>query len=301
MNIAININKKFINQAKVMLYSLAKYSNEVFNVYILHHELDAMDISSIKLSLDSHWSNRFNLINCRVRQSEFAKYFLTESRWPATVFYRLLVPFIVSDEVDRVLYLDCDMVVVSDITDFYNTPFNHNYIICAEDNEANESKEPNKRLGLSMEHIYVNSGMILFNINEIKKNYQKDQLFELISSVQKKLFFPDQDVLNIMYAPKIGVVSSTKYNFICIPKRYENVNHHEVVIYHFGGDKEYKPWNKIYIGDYLSIYWNIASEVLGHREYESFQKGRWFWKVYGYIYHTCKFYGRKIKAWIKSL
>lgn len=45
---------------------------------------------------------------------------LPQGIWPVHAWYRILLPEILSKDIDRVLYLDCDTLVLSDLSDLFN-------------------------------------------------------------------------------------------------------------------------------------------------------------------------------------
>jgi len=50
-----------------------------------------------------------------------------------TCYYKILVPELLGSEYQRVIYLDCDVIVEADITELWNTELGNNYVLAVQD------------------------------------------------------------------------------------------------------------------------------------------------------------------------
>jgi lipopolysaccharide biosynthesis glycosyltransferase len=126
-------------------------------------------------------------------------------------YYRLFITDIF-EGYDKVLYLDCDMVANADIAELFNADLTGKYIGAVRDADfvmrANSSQPDDlhidsmNALKFSQEEIYgyFNSGLILFNIDEIRKNFTTEEMFEVATS--RNWSFHDQDTLNLLFKEK---------------------------------------------------------------------------------------------------
>jgi lipopolysaccharide biosynthesis glycosyltransferase len=102
---------------------------------------------------------------------------------------------------ERILYLDSDTLIFKDISKIYKLNFNHNFILGAQAHDKYIMKKFNLKL-----KALVNAGVILFNIKKIRK-YNKDiELLYFIMKNSKKLKYPEQDSINIVFNPYIGIL-----------------------------------------------------------------------------------------------
>ena len=84
----------------------------------------------------------------------------------------------------------------------YNSNFNHNFILGAQAHDKYIMKKFNIKL-----KVLVNVGVILFNIKKIRK-YNKDiELLYFTMKNCRKLKYPEQDSMNIVFNPNIGILS----------------------------------------------------------------------------------------------
>lgn len=83
----------------------------------------------------------------------------------------------------------------------YNLNFNHNYVLGPQAHDKYIMNKFNIKL-----KVLINVGVILFNIKKIRK-YNKDiKLLYFIIKNSKKLKYPEQDSMNIVFNPNIGIL-----------------------------------------------------------------------------------------------
>ena len=133
-------------------------------------------------------------------------------------YYRFLV-LDVFKGYDKVLYLDCDMIVNSDISKLFLTTFEDEYIAAVRDydfianclvNEKFYQENILKHIRIDSFFNYFQAGMILFNLNNLRKDgFTSEYLFE--TALSRNWYFHDQDVLNCLFNGRIKYVSD-KWN-----------------------------------------------------------------------------------------
>ena len=91
-------------------------------------------------------------------------------------FYRLeiskLLPYY-----KKVIYLDCDTIILSDIQDLYDINI-FSYYCAGVKALAYDNNKHRKRLGIDTSS-YINSGVILFNVEKINNDNLYDKLIKL--------------------------------------------------------------------------------------------------------------------------
>lgn len=146
------------------------------------------------------------------------------------MYYRFAIPKILS-QYKKVLYLDCDIVCTKNIYRIFNENIENQYIGAVEDIYL-----PNSG--------YMNSGVLLFNIDLWNKNSLIEKCIDYINK-NSNLKCPDQDAINEVCKNKIKILSF-QYNFqqFCcyyIDKLY-NIKFplKDVGAFHFLS--QHKPW-----------------------------------------------------------
>lgn len=156
------------------------------------------------------------------------------------------------EAVDRVLYLDIDTVVDGDLSELFTMDFEGNYFCAARDSGKDWTALKGK-LGIPFEYPYINSGVLLMNIAELKKVINDDFIIDFLVKHHERFSFCDQDMINKAWYRNIKIISN-KYNSLSRevkgmkPARYEG----DALIYHYTGPVKF--WNQY---DENSYFWGM--------------------------------------------
>ena len=286
INIAFATNKNYAIHMVVAIASILSNNKSNRNIcfYILHSELDSKDIQNIESvkKLATSFKVQFVFLNLG---DKFSNYSL-DGYFSKETMYRLLLADILTN-IDKILYLDPDIVVIKDISKLYNENIDDFYIAGIKDlilfhllrsdgkvNYKNEKyywEDYYKHLGLSMEQMYsyVQAGVLLINLKKIRQDKKIDEINSIIDKY-KYLIFNDQDVINIVFKDNIKFLDG-KWNFTdprnqllygnLIAKEYlewGSAKKNPAIIHYTGKDK---PWN--FKKNYLLLYFN---EYLKYRQ-----------------------------------
>ena len=126
-------------------------------------------------------------------------------------YFRLFAPYLIDKNVDRILYLDCDLIINKSIDGFYNIDIEDN-IIAGVINFDSDSCLYNDRLNLPHDNPYINAGVLLIDLKKYRDFIDKDTIIKFIENNYKILDYQDQDVLNALFLNKIKLVD-IKYNY----------------------------------------------------------------------------------------
>lgn len=279
--IVFSFNDEYSKYFAVALQSIIENSNPIDKYDIVALVSDVIkDNQQILLNMiPKNFSLRFFEMNSYISK-EFANIKLkTLQYYSADIYFRLFIPFLFKDY-KKVLYLDSDIVIETDIKNF---DFNiGNYQISAALdtiipflNTQSERLEHMKNvLHLENENLYFNSGVLLFNLEKINIEEYKDKLLQAFQV--EELLFPDQDILNKIFQNNVKFLSR-KWNFNSSP--YVNDNFYEHIkgaykedflyakkqpsLIHF--TSKYKPWNHNKNPNYES-FWKYARKTPFYEE-----------------------------------
>lgn len=132
-----------------------------------------------------------------VDEREFEGVTINNKHITKATFYRLLLSELLRE--DKCLYLDSDIVVNTDLQELYSVGLGDAYIAGVRDLwidfMAGEDREARRvRTGLASMDRYVNAGVLLFNLDRIRKMYMEDNFKK---HMEKDYLFEDQDILNV--------------------------------------------------------------------------------------------------------
>lgn len=126
---------------------------------------------------------------------------LVTTRWPLSAFTRLFSGAILPDDVNRVLYLDCDTIISGDISELENVKFDGKIAMGVKDCISGTYK---KNVGLDADSTYINAGVILFDVDALRKININVEIESYMNEYRKLINYADQDILNGMLKGKIG-------------------------------------------------------------------------------------------------
>lgn len=250
MNILFSINTKFIDLTKTCIRSIIRFDKNI-DFYILHHDLNQKHMYDLRRSF---FECTFHFIE--VKEEEF-KGFPISSRYPLEIYYRLFASDLLPKTLDRILYLDVDIVVIQSLRELYNMDFEGNFYIASSHVNERMTHLNAKRLGLKEDVPYINTGVLLMNLELLRKQLNKQDILNYVNAHKKNLVLFDQDVLTALYGDKTKLVDSRKYNLSERMMNFYNlrnprsridlywVKQNSVIIHYCG---RMKPWKGKYIG-----------------------------------------------------
>jgi len=259
MNILVALNSNYIKPTKVMLKSLfLNNPGESFTVFLMHSTITEEKLDDLDSYIGSHGS-RLEAIKTDDRLFADAPVIF---HYTKEMYYRLLAHKFLPDSIDRILYLDCDTLVLNPIREFYDMDMEGCLYVAAY-HDIPSVKEINKiRLSPYEIKAYHNSGVLLMDLKLHRQFIDETAIYDFVEKNRAKLIMPDQDILNALYGKQIKSVDEKIYNY---DTRYYNyykitsgyiwdMEHviRNTIILHFCGKK--KPWKKGYNGKFLSLY-----------------------------------------------
>lgn len=267
INIATALNSRYMRYAYVMLTSVfVNQPDADIHVYLLHSDLSMQDIGHLN-SLADKYHNHISFLP--INREDFSSSLPTTVCWPLEAYFRLMLPDILPPDVNRLLYLDVDMIIDKPIKSLYEADFEgKKFCVCRDmgfNNEATTFPFPDARNELFKKHIaqnftYFNSGMMLWNIENLRGKYTFDTYMELAGTLNYKLIAPDQDLLNYLHWDQVKFLDEYQFNLFS-KMSYNNGIHYEDIkrgttIIHFAG---MKPWEGQYVHyDIEQLWWDYA-------------------------------------------
>lgn len=246
MNILMAVNAKYLPQMKSVICSLGISQNIPIDFYLMHHELSHEHVREVQILVDKYCKGRLTEIKLDTKFLQGAKVL---SHFSLEMYYRIFASDYLPQDLDRILWLDADLVVIKDIKSFYEQDFQGKSLVaCGHRNGSSFDYKGTKdliRLGIPTDGTYFNSGVLLINLEKIRKNFNSEKVCELIEKYESKLEFPDQDILNIMYYDDVLFAPQAIYNYqVQFDQTYGGERRHiieKAAILHFTGG--FKPWD----------------------------------------------------------
>jgi lipopolysaccharide biosynthesis glycosyltransferase len=269
MNLLVTLDSKYIRPLKVMLTSLFMNNpEEHFHIYLMHSRIEDDEIIDIESFTDGYGQK---LIEIKIDDGYFHNAPVV-FHYTKEMYYRLLAYKFLPEELDRILYLDPDILVINPIRELYDTDL-EGYLYAAAYHDLIAVKKINRiRLYPYKINSYFNSGVLLMNLKLQRKTIDENAIYSFVEKNRTKLILPDQDILNTLYSSQIKCLDEKLYNYDTRYYSYYKVTTNNTcdmdyvmrntVILHFCGKK--KPWHKGYSGKFHSLYKHYERKAIPH-------------------------------------
>lgn len=199
MNIVLSTDNNYVQHCAITISSILKNNKDVI-IYILTEDLseDNKQILSDEVNALSG-KIRFVLVDKSIIDALPMPSHSYLSHISRATYYRLLLPNIIPQDIDKVIYLDCDLIVNSSLDDLWNIDIEQ-YAIAA--SKQIGGGRDGKRLGIPKEYGYFNAGVLLINVNYWRSHNVSKALIDYLHSHSETVVFHDQDALNAVLHDK---------------------------------------------------------------------------------------------------
>lgn len=133
-----------------------------------------------------------------------------DNRFRISIYYRLLMAKVLPKDIDKILYLDSDIVVRGDIEELWNTDVSNVELAAVLDQSCDDIRNYN-RIGLKSLSGYYNSGVLLINLKSWREHNIGERCIEFVNENSRRVQYPDQDALNVI-THKAWKVLPFRYN-----------------------------------------------------------------------------------------
>ena len=250
--IIFSTDDNYIPYLDVAVASLISNASKKYNyrIIILNTGLNPENIAKVKAN--ERDSFKIDFIDISNHLKNIKSHFKDVYHFSIVTYYRLFIASLFP-QYDKVIYLDCDLVVLGDISKLYYTPIGDNILGAAPEqfvqNTAEFRSYASIALGVNPDD-YVNAGVLLINLKEFRKNNIEEKFTEMITKYNFDLLDPDQAYLNYLCQDKIYMLPNG-WNKEPMPLPCEG----EKNIVHYALYK--KPWqyDDVMYGEY---FWHYA-------------------------------------------
>lgn len=252
MNIFVVSNDAYYPRLKIFARSLMKHNDDIFLTVLFSasalSEKNRIDFTAFAQKL------KIKLRMFPVSEQRSGKYKLIY-HITTEAYYRFLLLDVFPSE-ERALWMDTDTVVFNSLKPFYNSDFEDNYVAAVPSVPKKREKDALARLGLDTEGCYFNAGVILFNLNKIRRDFAPDFLYDIYEKHESIIKLADQDVLNIAFAGRIKKAAQIN-NFTVMSGQHftlqeiRDIKGKSVVIHYI---RHIKPWQHYYQGKMKYLY-----------------------------------------------
>lgn len=234
----------------VMLASLLENTSDprLIHIHILQDDYQEETVRKITKMINRYGSS---LSFYHIESSAYSH--LATRNISHAAYYKLSIPNILKD-LEKAIFLDCDMVVLDDVAKLWSIDLNNYFLAAVREGQFKRHKQ----LLMPDDADYFNSGMMYINLDLWRKHNITKKALNFLTENSERLTFHDQEGFNavlhmhswIRLHPKWNQLSSM-YRWSYEEMRFGAEEYEEArknpSIVHFTGDS--KPWHYLHAGD----------------------------------------------------
>lgn len=290
INLCMTLDNNIIYPALVSMTSALENNNNKKNL-LVYHLLLSEDFKNENIKIFESLKKNYPVkINYYIIPNIFVN-FKTWTHGTFCHYFKIIIPMIFP-YLERILYLDTDTLIFKDLSKMYNLNFENNYILAAQATDKYIVRKFNAKIKL-----YVNAGVILFNIKKIRKHNKDIELLYYTMKNCRKYKYPEQDSINIIFNPQVGIFpyewgmriidSLNSYKKYCEPAYIQKYPRNEIInaISNPGLVHLIYCFPKIY---YRITKYRFENDSICYKYQKLFyfyaKKTKYYWEIYDNLY-----------------
>lgn len=195
IHIALTIDSKFTHYCAVTIASILKNNfPKDITLHIVAQSLPNKDCLYLKQIAEKSGASIF-FYDIPSEKTKDYKVTWGKNRLSVVVFYRCLLASTLPASISRVLYLDCDTLVLGNLKELWNTNMDEVAVAGVQDLVT-----PNpgyfKRLQYDPSFNYINGGVLLLNLDYWRKHNIESECLKYYLQYPDRVVLNDQDILN---------------------------------------------------------------------------------------------------------
>ena len=275
INICISCDDNYSEYAGVVTASILKNANknDKHHFYILDGGVSQENKEKI-LSLKSIKDCEITFIEIDENKFKIYKNIATHDYLSIAAYYRLKLGELLPN-VDKIIYLDCDTIVNTSLSDLFNTDLQNSYVAGVLDVRVKHKKKWKNTK-------YINSGVLVINLRKIRDDHIEDQYFEYAKNNPEVVQTGDQDIINFVLKDNIKILPDEWNVQVSHFNSRTSYTKYPKIIHYIGNQK---PWKFGAVTYFKKDYFNVLELTpWAKQENEKFK-----WKILNPLYSTLQF------------
>lgn len=206
-HVTLASDSNYIEFVATVLVSLFKNNPDAnFAVHLLANALSDDDVCKVQKHIPQE---RGELFVYQIENFEECFKVEVKATIAITAYARLFLPAILPAEVERVLYVDCDVLFTSPIDEFYNVDFGDSLVAGVLDTLADDTAKVS--IGCRVDEPYLNSGVLMIPLDKWRKENVQQQFIDFLVARNGNVKHNDQGIINAVCKGRKFIVSP-RYN-----------------------------------------------------------------------------------------
>jgi lipopolysaccharide biosynthesis glycosyltransferase len=209
---------------------------------------------------------------------QMMKRFKISSHLSIATYYRLLLADLLPGDLDKVIYLDCDLLIQGNLKELWQIDIGDHAVLAAQDLGVVKISDQYglinyRELGISDNAKYFNAGVLVVNLEKWRTESIGLQILEYLQTHRQYIRFHDQDGLNAILAGKWQAIDCTWNQMPALRRNYKSWEDsplsreeyyqamHRPQIIHFASSE--KPWNSL-MHPHSRLYYYYLDQTAWH-------------------------------------
>jgi len=238
LHIAFGIDANFaIGMGVCMTSIILNNPSEKINFHVFTDGIHQEDINRLKLL------TKYENVKIKIYYIDINvfKTLPTTMGWSQAIYYRFIMAKVLYGSVDKVLYLDADILCIGSLKALIEMDMGNDIIVGISDLLA-FFKTRMEELSIKNGK-YFNSGVMYIDVNKWSTEKISERAMELLSENPQKYKSFDQDVLNVLLDGKTQYADK-KWNHIYNMLFMNHILPENTVLIHYTGDKPWHRWTE---------------------------------------------------------
>ena len=196
MHIAFSTNNNYAPHTGAAIASLLSntLSKRQMNIHILYMEMSDENTRNLKLLCKLHAGTCINFLKINI--DDFRSFPVHIGVLALETYFRLKLPKVLP-EVEKVIYLDSDIIAIGDIEKLWCREMKESLILGVEV-PIYLHKEYLEKLGMKKTSPYFNGGVVVMNLSKMRSSGFYQKMMPFVEEKYRILRYQDQDILNAL-------------------------------------------------------------------------------------------------------
>ncbi len=209
-NLLVTFDLNYMAPFKVMLSSLLiNNPEERIEVWLLHSGIPQENLSD----LESYLKSRDVVLHPIFINRNLFENAPIKKRYPQEMYYRLLAPHLLPDSLDKILYLDPDILIINPLRDLWDMDLKGNTFAAASHTNMTEIPNDVNRVRLKTTHDYYNTGVMMIDLAKARALVKPEDIYRYVEESSIRLMLPDQDIFNALYGADTLEINDVIWNY----------------------------------------------------------------------------------------
>lgn len=223
MNVVWSTSDSYSEIAATSVVSLLENCKDVdfINIYIIDMGITKEHKKWIEDIVKQYGRNFVFLEKLNIE--ELTQTHIDVGRWHISTFSRLFLLHILPKNVDKIIYIDCDMIIRHSLKRLWEMDMEDSWVMSADDCRGMMYRD---NIGIPRDSLYTNNGLMVIDLKAWKENDVEQLYIDFIRKYNGNITYMDQGVLNGVLQPMKKVkLLPISYNAqtICYDLGYEGL------------------------------------------------------------------------------